>query len=201
MSKPVMMMYIDSNNFYNNIAGLYNKKTVRLNWQSLCLGIRDIIQEDYNCNFSIAFYYSAFSDRSDNPDKYDSHKKFLDNLNKCKFIEVVVGKLSRVPTNPDVPIDKNDPSTYKHVEKTTDINVSNGMLTSSADIIVLLSADTDYEGTIKLLQEQGKTVLVAVPIGAKSSYIQHIVGNDNVILLDKNFFDKYTKLPNVPVLC
>lgn len=69
------------------------------------------------------------------------------------------------------------------------------MLTSTADIIVLLSADTDFESTIRLLKKQGKTVLVVVPIGDKSSHIQHIVGDDNVILLDKNFFDKYTKPP------
>ena len=69
------------------------------------------------------------------------------------------------------------------------------MLTSTADIIVLLSADTDFESTIRLLKKQGKTVLVVVPIGAKSSHIQHIVGDDNVILLDKNFFNKYTKPP------
>ena len=195
MSKSVMMMYIDSNNFYKNITDLSDTKPIRLNWQSLCLGIRDVIQEDYSCNFSKAFYYSALSDRSDNPDKYDSHKKFLDNLNQCKYIDVVIGKLSRVPIDSTTPINKNDPSTYKHVEKTTDVNISNGMLTSTADIIVLLSADTDFESTIRLLKKQGKTVLVVVPIGAKSSHIQHIVGDDNVILLDKNFFDKYTKPP------
>jgi uncharacterized LabA/DUF88 family protein len=122
-------------------------------------------------------------------------KKFLDNLNQCKYIDVVIGKLSRVPIDSATPINKNDPSTYKHVEKTTDVNISNGMLTSTADIIVLLSADTDFESTIRLLKKQGKTVLVVVPIGAKSSHIQHIVGDDNVILLDKNFFDKYTKPP------
>ena len=195
MSKSVMMMYIDSNNFYKNITNLYDTNSIKLNWQLLCLGIRDVIQEDYECYFSKAFYYSALSDRNDNPAKYDSHKKFLDNLNQCKYIDVVIGKLLRVPTNPNVPINKNDPSTYKHIEKTTDINVSNGMLNSTADIIVLLSADTDFESTIRLLKKQGKTVLVVVPIGAKSSHIQHIVGDDNVILLDKNFFDKYTKPP------
>lgn len=195
MSKSVMMMYIDANNFYKNIAELYSVKSVKPNWKQMCLGIRDIIQEDNNCNFAKAYYYSALSDRSDNPEKYDKHKNFLDNLNQCKFIDVVIGKLSRVPKDKNIPIDKNDPSTYKHVEKTTDINVANGMLTSTADIIVLLSADTDYESTIRLLQQRGKTVIAVIPVGAKSSYMQQIIGEDNVIYLDKDFFDKYVKLP------
>lgn len=190
MSKK-MMMYIDSNNFYKNIQLLYNDYKIHIDWRKMILGIRDVIQEDIDCRFSLAYYYSALSDRKDNPIKYDNHKYFLDSLNKCRYISVISGKLSRVPRIVGVPIDKNDPSTYRHIEKTTDVNVSNGMLMSTADIIALLSSDTDYENTIKLLQQRNKTVLVVVPIGAKSSKIQSIVGNSNVILLDKLFFDKY----------
>ena len=195
MSKPIMMMYIDANNFYKNIAELYGVKTLKPNWKSLCLGIRDLIQEDYECKFAKAYFYSSLSDRNDNPTKYDNHKRFLDNLNQCKFIDVITGKLSRVPVDPSIPIDKNNPATYKHKEKSTDVNVSNGMLISTADIIVLFSADTDYEYTIKMLQKRGKTVLCVVPVGAKSSHIQQIIGDNNVFLLDKEFFDKYVKVP------
>ncbi len=195
MHKPTMMMYIDANNFYKNIADLYKVKRVKPNWKKLCLGIRDLIQQDYECTFAKAYYYSALSDRNDNPQIYDKHKHFLDNLNKCKFIDTFIGKLSRVPRYPNVPIDKNNPATYVHVEKTTDINVSNGMLISTADIIVLLSADTDYEYTIQMLKKRGKTVLVIIPIGSKSSHIQNIVGNENVYFLDKSFLDKYVQIP------
>lgn len=191
MSKSVMMMYIDANNFYKNIAELYNVKTVKPQWAKLIIGIRNIIQEDYDCNFSKAYYYSALSDREDNPIKYDKHKRFLDNLNKCTYIDVKISKLLRVPRIYGVPIDKNDPSTYRHSEKSTDTKVSNGMLLSTADIIVLLSADTDYEDTIRILQRKKKKVLVVIPVGAKSSKIQSTVGSDNVILLDKPFLDKY----------
>lgn len=190
MSKK-MMMYIDSNNFYKNIQSLYNNCKIHIDWRKMILGIRDVIQEDIDCKFCLAFYYSALSEREDNPLKYDNHKCFLDSLNKCKYINVIIGKLSRIPRTEGVPINKNDPSTYRHIEKTTDNNVSNGMLLSTADIIVLLSADTDYENTIKILQHKNKKVLVVVPIGAKSSKIQSIVGDENVVLLDKTFFDKY----------
>lgn len=190
-----MMMYIDANNFYKNIADVYGVKNVKPNWKNLCLAIRDLIQQDYDCNFSKAYYYSALSDRVDNPNVYDKHKRFLDNLNQCKFIDVIIGKLSRVPRYPDIPVDKNNPSTYIHIEKATDVNVSNGMLISTADIIVLLSADTDYEYTIHMLQKRGKKVLVIIPIGAKSSRIQSVVGDENVYFLDKEFLDKYVKVP------
>ncbi len=199
MHKPTMMMYIDSNNFYKNIAELYGVKTIKPNWKRLCLGIRDLIQEDYDCNFAKAYYYSALSDRNDNPVVYDKHKSFLDNLNKCPFIDTIVGKLSRIPRYPDVPIDKFDPSTYIHVEKNTDVNISNGMLISSADIIVLLSADTDFEYTIQMLKKRNKTVLAVIPVGSKSSHIQHIIGNNNVYLLDKVFLDNYVKQPAYPI--
>lgn len=197
MSKSTMMMYIDANNFYKNIADLYGVRNVKPNWKNLCLAIRDLIQQDYDCKFAKAYYYSALSERADNPIVYDKHKRFLDNLNQCKFIDTIIGKLSRVPRYPNVPIDKNNPATYIHIEKTTDINVSNGMLISTADIIVLLSADTDYEYTIEMLKKRGKTVLVIIPVGSKSSHIQHIVGSENVYFLDKDFLDKYVKIPSI----
>lgn len=190
MSKK-MMMYIDSNNFYKNVQSLYNGNKIHIDWRKMILGIRDVIQEDIDCRFALAYYYSALSNREDNPIKYDNHKYFLDNLNKCKYISVCTGKLLRVPRVDGVPIDKNDPSTYRHTEKDTDINISNGMLLSTADIIVLLSADSDFENTIKLVQNMNKTVLVVIPIGSKSSQIQNVAGSNNVILLNKLFFDKY----------
>lgn len=67
------------------------------------------------------------------------------------------------------------------------------MLLSSADIIFLLSADSDFESTIQYLKSQGKNVLLATPVGSKSSHLQQAVGRENIIFLDKPFFDKYVK--------
>lgn len=117
MSKKVMMMYIDSNNFYKNVQELYSNKSIRIDWFKAILGLRNIIQNDYECSFSKAYYYSALSDRNDNPEKFDKHKAFLDYLDRIPFIDTVIGKLSRIPRNQDIPIDKNDPSTYRHIEK------------------------------------------------------------------------------------
>lgn len=197
MSKSTMMMYIDSNNFYKNVQALYDGDKLKIKWQQLILDIRNLIQQDYECGFSKAYYYSALSERNDNPIVYDRQKKFLNKLNQCKFIDVIIGKLSRVPRYPNIPIDKSNPSTYIHVEKATDVNVANGMMISTANIIVLFSADTDYENTIRTLQKRGKTLLVVIPVGAKSSHIQSIVGSENVYFLDKEFLDKHVKVPDL----
>jgi len=189
MCKPIMMMYIDSNNFYKNVQALYGAQRVNIYWNKVILGIRNKIQQDYDCYFSKAYYYSALSDREDNPTIYDKHSAFLASLNAIPYIDVVIGKLTRVPIDSKIPIDKNNPATYKHVEKNTDINISNDMLLSTADIVVLLSVDSDFENTVNLIKSKGKKVLLVVPIGAKSSQMQQIVGRENIIFLDKAFFD------------
>lgn len=191
--KPTLMMYIDGNNFYKNIAELYNVKNVYPNWKGLLLGVRDLIQEDIDCYFSKAYFFSSLSDRNDNPAVYDGHKKFLDNLNKCPFIEVVVGKLKCIPKIDGVPIDKSNPNTFKHIEKNTDINMSNEMMISQADIVVVLSADADFKDTIERLKAKGKMVIAVAPVGSKTSHIKSVVGQENMIYLDTNFLDKYVK--------
>lgn len=191
--KPTLMMYIDRNNFYKNIAELYKVKNVYPNWSKLILGIRDLIQEDCECCFKKAFFFSALSDRADNPNVYDRHKTFLDKLNKCSYIDVITGKLKCVPRIEGVPIDKSNPNTYKHVEKNTDVNISNEMLVSSADIIVLMSADTDFEDTLVRLKRRVKKILAVAPIGSKTSQIASVIGEENMIYLDYKFLNQYVK--------
>lgn len=113
----------------------------------------------------------------------------MDRLNTVPYIETDIGKLTRVPINPSIPVDRNNPATYKHIEKNTDVKIASDMLSSTADIIVLLSADSDFESVVERLKESSKQVVLVIPIGAKSSQMQHLVGRDNIIYLDKSFFD------------
>ena len=195
--KPTLMMYIDGNNFYKNIAELYGVKNVYPKWKSMILGIRDLVQQDYDCYFSKAYFFSSLSDRADNPTKYDNHKKFLDKLSECPYIDTIIGKLKCVPKDKDIPIDKNNPDTYKHVEKNTDVNMSNEMLLSDADIIVILSADSDFENTVNILRQRGKTILAIAPIGSKTSQIRNVVGQDNMIYLNHDFLDNYIGIKKI----
>lgn len=193
--KPSLNIYIDSNNFYKNAIQLLGESKVKFNWASLVLGIRDIIQKDYECNFSKAIYYSALSAKEDNEKKYTAQKNFLDAINRVPFIDVHIGRLSKVPRNPGVPINPADSSTYRHVEKNTDINISNDMLqhmyTNSTDIFLLCSADGDFEDTIKKIKENGKTILAIVPAGSKSIAIRNAIGDENMYYIDESFLRKY----------
>ncbi len=189
--KPTMMMFIDSNNFYKNVADIYLGNKIKLKWTKMILGIRDEIQQLIDCYFSKAYYFSALSNRNDNPAVYDAHKKFLDNLNKCSYVEVVTGNLIKVPAQEGIEINPAIPSTYRHIEKNTDINMASEMLISSADIVVVLSADSDFDSTIERIKKSGKKVILVNPVGSKNSQLVHRVGREDSILLDKNFFDKY----------
>jgi len=189
-NKFKMAMYIDSNNFYKNVCELYPDDKISIKWESLILGIRDIIKSDYDCRFAKS-YYSALSDRSDNPNKYDNHKRFLDKLGSCPYIDVIIGKLARVALSNNIPIDRDNPNTYKHIEKKTDINMNNGMLSSSADIIVILSDDSDFCPTVNLLKRRGKIVLLVAPVGSKGADMENTVGQENVYYIDQSILNRY----------
>lgn len=192
-----IMMFIDSNNFHNDCKlCLGATSTPKFNWLKLILGIRDLYQEqEPDSNLYKAFYYSALSDREDNPTMYDKHKKFLDAINKIRFLEVKLGHLMRIPVVDGQPVDKTNPSTYKHVEKRTDVNISNDILENSirnnCDVIILVSADGDYEDTIKnITSNYSKEFFLVLPIGTPADRLKKLAGT-NILYLDKSFLEKY----------
>lgn len=195
MQALTMNMYIDSNNLYKNSIKLLGTSNIKFNWASLVLGLRDIVQEDYQCNFSKAYYYSALSDRSDNPLKYDNQKNFLDAINRVPYIDVRIGKLSKVPKSEDIPINPADPSTYKHIEKNTDVNISNDMLSHTysggTDIFLLCSADGDFADTIHRIKDKSKIVLALAPAGSRSITIKNAIGDENMYYIDAAFLSRY----------
>lgn len=106
---------------------------------------------------------------------------------------MVLGQLRRVPANEGIPVDRSKPSTYKHVEKKTDVNMSNEMLVSGADIVAILSADGDFEDTLSRLKKMGKTIIAIAPIGSKSIQMSKMVGEENMIYLSYQFLNQYVK--------
>ena len=193
--KPTLNIYIDSNNFYKNAVQLLGVSKAKFNWGALILGIRDVIQKEYECSFSKAIYYSALSAKEDNEQKYNAQKRFLDAINRIPYVDTHIGRLAKVPKTSGISVNPKDPSTYKHVEKNTDINISNDMLqhmyTNSTDIFVLCSADGDFEDTIKKIKDSGKTVLAVTPVGSKSIAIRNAIGDENIFYLDEAFLRHY----------
>ena len=186
-----IMMFIDSNNFYKNAENLVGKKP-KFCWASLILGIRDLYQQvESDSNFIKAYYYSALADRADNPIKYDAQKRFLDAIARLSFVEVILGYLMRKPTDEAVPIDKNNPATYYHVEKGTDVNLSNDILMNAfqqkVDVALLVAADGDFEDTIAKARTCGIEFFLVLPLGSPASKLKSLIKPENVIHLDERF--------------
>ena len=197
--KKRVMMFVDSNNFHKDCENsLGSNSKPRFNWKDLLLGIRDLYKENEEDDiiFLKAYYYSALSDREDNPTIYDKHKRFLDAINKIKFIYVKLGHLARVPIEEGKKIVRTDPSTYKHIEKSTDVNISNDILENclrnNCDVILLISADGDYKDTIERIKDYGKEFYLVLPIGTPADILKKLAG-EKIIYLDKAFLQKYIR--------
>lgn len=190
------MMFIDSNNFFKNSEKLLEIQNPKFSWHSLILGIRDLYQDiSPDSKFVKAYYYTALSDREDNPKKYDAQKKFIEAIRRISFVEVVVGYLMRKPKDNNIEIDKNNPNTYYHTEKNTDVNLSNDILENAfqknIDIAILVAADGDYEDTVNKARKYGVDFYLVLPMGAPASKMKSIIDRRKIIYLDETFLRKY----------
>lgn len=84
-----------------------------------------------------------------------------------------------------------DPASFYVVEKGTDINLGAHVITkaflNAYDTAVIVSGDSDYNPVLDILNTIGKTT---VSVGVKGQNLFRIKPHsDNVIILDKNFFD------------
>lgn len=190
------MMFIDSNNFYKNSEKLLDIQHPKFSWHSLILGIRDLYQElSPDSKFVKAYYYTALSDRADNPKKYDAQNNFIEAIKRISFVEVVIGYLMRKPKNNDIEIDKSDPNTYYHTEKNTDVNLSNDILENvfqkNIEVVILVAADGDYEDTVNKARRYGMDFYLVLPMGTPASKMKSIIDRRKIIYLDETFLKKY----------
>jgi uncharacterized LabA/DUF88 family protein len=184
-------IFIDSNNIYKEACKLLGERKIKLSWVDFINGVfNEYRNRDADAQLRQAYYYSALSDRTDNPTKYDNQKRFLDALAKVSFIEVKIGYLLKVPTNPSVPIDIADTSTYRHIEKDTDTKFSNDIMENfykeQCDIFIIMAADGDHFDTIERVVKEGKKVILAVPVGMPCQKLKSVIGEENVIYLTKD---------------
>lgn len=195
-------MFIDGNNFYNLTSVLLGDD-FKIDMYRLFIDIRAHFQATYyRCYNDKVFYYSALSIREDNPRVYDEHNSFLDFLRKIPFVTVKLGFLAKRPKNKNVPIDLNDANTYFHVEKETDVNISNEMLESAFrkeyDVGLLFAADGDYSDTLERLKNYNVDIYVVLPEGAPSSRLEKIITKGKIIRLPRVFFKERTIVNDEP---
>lgn len=178
-----VMIFIDGNNLYQGAKDLLGRAP-RIDLQTfahaLCGPDRRLMR---------TYYYSALSDREDNPSAYSRHKSFLDEVNTLPRFEVVVGYLQKKAV-PGKRIDTADSSTYIHTEKETDVNIATDMLSlaydDGYDVAILVSADSDYTRVIDRIKSRGKVVEVAICEGARAYKLKHHA--DDVLTLNPDFF-------------
>lgn len=180
-----VMIFIDGNNLYQGAKDLLGQPP-KIDFS---LFSQELIQP--NQKLMRTYYYSALSDKKDNPLAFEKQKSFLDSLKLLPRFEVVTGYLQK-KSIPHVKFDPTNPKTYVHTEKGTDVSIATDMLSlaydNSYDVCILVSADSDYVTVIDRVKARGKIVQVAVAKGSRASQLrQH---SDEFIELDAHFFAK-----------
>lgn len=177
------MVFIDGNNLNNAVYHLFRgsppKYDIKKLAEKLCGDRRSLIK---------VYYYTALADREDNPRAYDNHRKFIDALRFVPRLEVTVGYLAKREI-PGKELKLEDPSTYIHVEKETDVNIATDLLTkaffNSYDTAILVSADSDYARAVESVKFFGKAVELAVTKNQKAAKMKQLA--DVVIEMDQDF--------------
>ena len=190
-----MIMFIDSNNFYKHSERLLGSKKIKFNWGDLIIGIRNEYQQYFpDATLLKAIYYTALSDRADNPVAFDKQSRFIEAIKKIPYVEVRTGYLIRQPKDPLVPVDRNNPETYFHRDKETDIKLSNDLLENAwlkkYEHAVIVSADGDFKDTIEKVKQQGVHVAAVIPVGTPAYSIKSVV--HGTYYLSADFLNRYT---------
>ena len=117
---------------------------------------------------------------------------WIKNLGLNSYTDLIEGKQVARQSNPTVPMNPSDKSTYYTVEKGTDLNLAVHALSkaynNSYDIAYVMSGDTDYISLYRQLKMIGKIVILVLVEGQSQEKLQHEV--DEIITLDKEFFNK-----------
>lgn len=118
---------------------------------------------------------------------------WINGLKNQKYFTVIEGEHIARPVSGYTydTMDINNPATYYVVEKGTDINLGAHALTkaflNAYDTAIIVSGDSDYIPVLDILNMMGKTT---VSVGVYGQNLTRVKSHsDNVILLDKNFFD------------
>lgn len=123
-------------------------------------------------------------------DYYANRYKWIKNFNSLPYADLIEGKCVARQTNPDVPMNPFDTSTYYATEKGTDLNLAVHALSkaysNSYDVAYIMSGDTDYISLYRQLKMIGKIVILVLVEGQSQDKLQHEV--DEIITLDGTFF-------------
>ena len=140
-------IFIDGRNFYHSTKNLENKG-YKIEFQKMInelTGDRELVK---------VFYYNALLDRNHNLEKYNRHKKFLDELGKIAKFEVILCDWRKI-TNKD--------GSCRYDIKGDDVRLAHDLLMGAFndlyDTAIIISGDADFIPVIKTIRERfGKNV-------------------------------------------
>jgi uncharacterized LabA/DUF88 family protein len=146
MNNQRAAIFIDGSNLYHNLK----RYKIKTNFENIIKKIetkREIVD---------IFYYTALLDKSIDEKRYNSHKKFLNKINKISNFNVVLCNLRRMMLEDgkvDFAIKGDD------VHLATDL--IKGAYEDLYDVAIIVSGDADFVPAIKLAQKNGKKVINA----------------------------------------
>ncbi|CUA79106.1 MULTISPECIES: NYN domain-containing protein [Anoxybacillus] len=172
-----IMVFIDGNNFESAVTNLFSGNYQRIDYGKLAHYIADI----RNGHLQRLYYYTAMS--SHDKSKAAATKKFIDTLNKhVPYCIAKAGYLKYVGQ------DGSGKDIY--IEKGTDVNIAVDLVSlayhHAYDEAILLSADTDYEPAIRVVQQLGKNVVACLVDQQKAGYLKDLC-DDHFFLKKEDF--------------
>lgn len=128
---------------------------------------------------------------------YLNELNWINMLNDFDYFEVIKGRHICRPTGnlkyEDINI--NDKTTYYKVEKGTDINLANTVLTkafnNSFDVAIIISGDSDYIPVLDTLRNLGKIVIICAVENQRIEYLKK--HSDSQIFINKEIINNCFK--------
>jgi uncharacterized LabA/DUF88 family protein len=155
MSEERVMIFIDGSNFYHNLK----RYSIKLRFEEIMPKI------EFKRKITGIFYYTALLNKEFDEKRYIAHSKFLNNLDKIPYFNVVLCNLRKIvsPTGSISFEIKGD-----DIRLATDL--INGAYENLYDFAIVVSGDEDFIPAIKLVQKMGKKVINAF-FPKSSSYL------------------------------
>lgn len=170
---------IDGNNFYKGCQLNFNRTDVdfRKLGQKFCRHLNGELLRIY--------YYNAYVSKTIDPLGFGKQQKFFDNLRATQFITLKLGHLvyHRIRNEQGIS------SQYFPTEKGIDVQIAVDMirlsLLKAAEIIILVSGDSDYIHAVRFTKDLGCNVHIAsFPLGGSNELRNE---GDGAISMDLGF--------------
>ena len=197
------VIFIDGNNFYHNLKQIKIKPS-NLDFEKLV----NIISNHFNCELKEVRYYNSMPTIRDGKDIYFSHLKFIDDLRKIPKFKIFTRKL-QVHSTKELLKEKqelinsmdlcksckpiveenllgvigNVKKKEKGIDITIAIDIVEFAVNKKADILILLSGDSDFIPALELAKKKDIEVK---SVSLSKGYSQQLRDNFDFLVIGRN---------------